>query len=150
MINRINHKIEENAEAIQKLQKKAYQIEAEMIGFYGIPQLSESVEEIQRSDEIFIGYMEEGLKGFVSYKAVNGIIDIHRLAVSPDHLRKGIAKRLLEFLLLEYNGLDITVSTGFANIPARRLYESFGFQKENKFQVAPGIYCICYHKNHRK
>lgn len=141
MISKINHQNEQNAKEIQGIQQSAYQIEAELMGFYGIPQLHETVAEIQKSDEVFVGYSEEGLMGIVSYRVEEGIVDIHRLVVDPGHFRKGVGRKLVAYLLEHYRGYGFTVSTGTANKPAIALYKAFGFQEQRLMEVAPGITC---------
>lgn len=146
MIEQLNHKDEKTAQAMLAIQQPAYRIEAEMMGFHGIPQLSETVSELQESEETFIGYSEEELQGFISYREEEGGVDIYRLVVHPDHFRKGIARSLLTFLLEKYGGYHFTVSTGSANTPGRKLYETFGFEERKEFEVSPGIYCTEFFK----
>lgn len=141
MICKINHQNEQNAKEIQGIQQSAYRIEAELMGFYGIPQLHETISEIQNSTEVFVGYKEEQLMGILSYRVEEGIVDIHRLVVGPDHFRKGIGKKLVAYLLGHYRGYGFTVSTGTANKPAIALYKAFGFQEQRLIEVAPGITC---------
>lgn len=146
MIERLNHHQEKTAKEIQRLQKRAYQVEAELIGFDGIPQLNESILEIQNSGETFIGYFNGVLAGFISYKAKGPLVDIHRLAVAPSHFRQGIARNLLEHLLGNFPDSDFIVSTATLNEPARKLYETFGFKEQGSFEPEPGISCVIYHK----
>ncbi|OHX51328.1 alanine acetyltransferase [Planococcus salinarum] len=147
MIQELDHRSESTAKAIQKIQHPAYLVEAEMMGFQGIPQLKESILELRNSDEVFLGYMEKDrLLGFLSYKKESETIDIHRLVVDPGHFREGIGSRLLVFLLTKYQGLNFTVSTGKANVPAKKLYESHGFIEMEDFEVAPGIFCTALKK----
>ncbi|HSJ37654.1 MAG TPA: GNAT family N-acetyltransferase [Planococcus sp. (in: firmicutes)] len=147
MIQELDHRSESTAKAIQRIQHPAYLVEAEMMGFQGIPQLKESVLELRNSSEVFVGYLEEDrLLGFISYKKETNTIDIHRLVVDPEHFRKGIGRKLLAFLLGKYKGMDFIVSTGKANVPAKKLYESFGFIETEDFEVAPGIFCTALEK----
>ena len=146
MIERLNHHQEKTAKEIQRLQKQAYQVEAELIGFDGIPQLHESILEIQNSGETFIGYFNGVLAGFISYKVEGKVVDIHRLAVAPAHFRQGIGRQLLEYLLENFPGSDFIVSTATLNEPARKLYEMFGFELQGSFEPEPGIPCVIYHK----
>ncbi|MGM0896753.1 MAG: GNAT family N-acetyltransferase [Bacillota bacterium] len=141
MITQLDHTNEKTARSIQSIQRPAYRIEAELMGYPHIPQISERVEEIQQSDEVFLGYQDEYLKGFISYKEEDGIIDIYRLVVDPLQFRQGIARSLVDHLLQHKRGMDFIVSTGTANTPARKLYESFGFREEETFEVAPGVTC---------
>ncbi|WP_084244014.1 GNAT family N-acetyltransferase [Planomicrobium okeanokoites] len=147
MIRKVNHRNEYTAKAIQRIQRPAYLVEAELMGFEGIPQLKESTIEIQNSGETFLGYMEqEVLLGFISYKKENNIVDIHRLVVNPEHFRKGIGRKLLAYLMEEFEGMEFIVSTGKMNKPAKNLYTSFGFVETEDFEVAPGIFCTTLKK----
>lgn len=147
MIREIDHRNDAEAKKIQRIQRPAYLVEAELMGFEGIPQLKESVLEIQNSGETFLGYFEqELLKGFISYKKENNTIDIHRLVVDPEHFRKGIGRELLASLTKAFEGMEFIVSTGKANKPAKNLYTSFGFTESEDFEVAPGIFCTILKK----
>lgn len=141
----MDHQNKEIAKEIQQIQQAAYRVEAELIGFDGIPQLYESFAEIQNSTETFTGYSEGSLQGVISYQVKEGIVDIHRLVVSPMHFRKGIGKKLVGYLLEHYEGYGLTVSTGTANIPAITLYKAFGFQEQRLIEVAPGIHCTQFY-----
>ena len=57
------------AEAVFRIQKAAYQIEAELLGTDEILPLRESFTSLQEVDELFIGfYQENQLTGVLSYK----------------------------------------------------------------------------------
>lgn len=141
MIQSLDNHRRELAKEMWGIQIPAYQTEADLMGFEEIPQLKETVEDIQASNECFIGFFDDGLKGFISYKEEEKLIDIYRLVIHPDFFRQGIARQLLSFLLEQFPGYNVTVSTGKANIPAKKLYHSFGFVEQNDFEVAPGIWC---------
>lgn len=150
MIQELDHRSESTAKAIQRIQRPAYLVEAEMMGFQGIPQLKESTLEIRNSSEVFLGYLEEDrLLGFISYKKETNTIDIYRLVVDPEHFRKGVGRELLTFLLEKYKGMDFIVSTGKANVPAKKLYENYGFIEVEDFEVAPGVFCTALEKKNR-
>ncbi|ANU22270.1 GNAT family N-acetyltransferase [Planococcus donghaensis] len=141
MISKLNQQDEQIAKQIHHIQQAAYRIEAEMMGFYDIPQLQETLQELQKSDELFIGYGEGQVQGVISYRVKGETVDINRLVVGPTYFRKGIGKKLVSYLLKNYRGYEFTVSTGTANKPAIALYQMFGFQEVGVIQVAPGIYC---------
>lgn len=146
MIKRLNHHHVNTAKEIQWVQKRAYQVEAELIGFDGIPQLNESILEIQNADETFIGYFNGELSGLIAYKVEGQLVDIHRLAVSPAHFRRGIARQLVEHVLADFPESDFMVSTGTLNAPARKLYEQYGFELTESFEPVPGVSCVKYYK----
>lgn len=142
MIKKLNVTNKETATKMINVQLPSYKAEAEIIGFYGIPQLSDTVEKIMESDEIFIGYFfDDELAAFISYTEDQNEFDICRLVVHPTHFRKGIAKKLLEHVLKnKTNGKKVIVSTGAKNVPAKNLYASFGFKEVQDIEVAPGVF----------
>ena len=142
MIRLIDHQKHSVAEEMLKIQIPAYRKEAEIIGFEGIPQLSETIEDIKVSKEIFVGkYNKEQLLGFISYEYEGTVMDICRLVVHPDHFRKGIASELLQHVLnTAHKGVSIIVSTGAKNIPALALYERHHFSKVQDIEVEPTIF----------
>lgn len=131
MIREIDMTVDKLAKEVLNLQIPSYKVEADIIGFDDIPPLTESVELLQQSGETFFGYYLKGkLCGVVSFKTDKSVIDIHRLMVHPDHFRKGIASRLLDFI--ERNNRNykkIVVSTGTKNVPAVEFYLTNGFSK---------------------
>jgi ribosomal protein S18 acetylase RimI-like enzyme len=118
------------------VQRLAYAVEAELIGFDGIPPLHESLDDLRTCGETFLGlYDEEGLVGAVSYVLDGPAVDIHRLVVHPRAHRRGIATKLLDALP---DGPQV-VSTGTRNEPALRLYRKRGFAETGTHEVAPGV-----------
>lgn len=118
------------------VQRLAYAVEAEIIGFDGIPALHETPDELRASSETFLGlYDEEGLAGAVSYELEGSTVDICRLVVHPRAHRKGVATKLLDALP---DGPQ-TVSTGSRNEPALQLYRKRGFVETGEREVAPGV-----------
>jgi ribosomal protein S18 acetylase RimI-like enzyme len=142
MIQLVNHNDEKVAESILSIQLPAYKVEADLIGFDGIPQLLDTVENIKSSKERFLGKLDGSkLVGFLSYEGTDELIDICRLVVDPNHFRKGIASELLSYLLNVYaNEKKITVSTGAKNIPAITLYERHNFKKLADVEIEPDFF----------
>lgn len=147
MIFDLNHRLENTAKEIRKIQQSAYRIEADLMGFDGLPQLKESVLEIQNADELFIGHTGMPLKGFLSYKEEGRLIDIHRLAVAPEYFREGVASDLLEGLFARFEERDFLVNTGAANEPAKNLYRKHGFIEQRVFEAEPGVWCTEFIKS---
>ncbi len=131
------------ARRLLAVQIPAYRIEAELIGFYDIPPLRDTVATLQASGETFFGYyLADELVGAISYKREGETVDIHRLIVSPAHFRKGIASALLRYLLeaeAEAGATRFVVSTGDKNTPAKELYIRHGFTEVGRVEVAPGV-----------
>lgn len=109
-------------EALFALQKRAYQIEAELIGTTDFPPLRQTPAEL--TQEAPLGYVltsESGLIGCLTYSDQT----ITRLLVAPAFFRQGVASRLLHHALAAEN-LRF-VSTAKMNAPAIALYHQFGF-----------------------
>ncbi len=124
-----------------ELQRAAYAVEADLIGFDGIPALHETLEELRGCGEAFLGVSDEaGLAGAVSWtRRHHGTLDICRLVVHPRAHRRGIATTLLDSLDAEELVKLTVVSTGTANRPALALYQRRGFLPVGQCQIAPGV-----------
>ncbi|RWZ52356.1 N-acetyltransferase [Halobacillus fulvus] len=136
------------AEKILTLQKKSYEVEAEIIEFNDIPPFQDTLEKIMKSDEQFLGFVEnQTVYGVLAYKEETTFIDIHRLMVDPDHFQNGIGQALLDDLFSRYPDYTITVQTGKDNMPAVNLYEKNGFEKTQEVEVEPGFSLVMYTRN---
>jgi ribosomal protein S18 acetylase RimI-like enzyme len=122
------------------LQRASYAVEAELIGFDGIPALHESLQELRDCGESFLGLDDEtGLAGAVSWARLqDGTLDICRLMVHPRAHRRGIATALLDSLNRAEPARRAVVSTGTANHPALALYKRHGFTPVGTRRIAPG------------
>ncbi|MFB5164332.1 GNAT family N-acetyltransferase [Parageobacillus toebii] len=142
MIQEINIEADEWAEAVLLLQFRSYAVEAQLIGFLGLPPLQDTVATLQQCGERFYGYIKQGqLAGAISYERTEKTIHICRLMVDPGFFRQGIASALIEFVChQERNANEIIVMTGSANIPALRLYERQGFREVEQMRMPEGIW----------
>ncbi|MBM7564174.1 GNAT family N-acetyltransferase [Paenibacillus sacheonensis] len=133
-----------------ELQRVSYRVEAELIGFDGIPGLHDTAASIRNCGETFFGWFEsEQLAGAVSYKTDSGVVDIHRLVVDPGHFRRGIGERLIRHVLRTLaDGTDkFLVATGTANDPAKRLYLKLGFVRIRDFEAEPNVWITEYERS---
>lgn len=130
------------AERVLAIQRAAYAVEAELIGFDGIPPLQEDLAGLMTSTEHWLGrYDGEVLVGAVAYEFPDdATVEISRLIVDPAHARRGHGRALLDHLdQLEPRPVSV-VSTGSANAPAVTLYKSRGYAEIGQVEVAPGIH----------
>lgn len=129
------------AERLLEIQHAAYAVEAELIGFDGIPPLQEDLAGLMASTEHWLGrYDGDVLVGAVAYELTDDSVDISRLIVDPAHARRGHGRALLDHLdQLEPRPISL-VSTGSANTPAVTLYKSRGYTETGQVEVAPGVY----------
>ena len=122
MLRRIDLNDDDVAARVVEIQHAAYRIEADLIGFDGIPPLHETVADVRRHDLCWLGSWEnEDMAAIIAWTEANGVCEIDRLAVHPNFMRHGHGRALISPLLRHQL---VVVSTGTANIPARRLYES--------------------------
>ncbi|MFD3260320.1 GNAT family N-acetyltransferase [Paenibacillus lentus] len=131
------------------IQIPAYKVEAELIGFEGIPQLQDTAEKMMECREQFVGYMLDGeLVAFISYEETDQEVEICRLVVHPYHFRKKIATILVEHIVETISqGRPIRVNTGALNFPAKGLYQMFGFRQVRDIEVAPGVFITELRRN---
>ncbi|MEU6864737.1 GNAT family N-acetyltransferase [Streptomyces sp. NPDC046876] len=138
------------AAAVHRVGRAAYAVEAELIGFDGIPALRESLAEMRERPLRWLGIRgggggesgeDGGLAGFLAWEeAADGTVCVDRLCVDPAWFRKGVASQLLRALLAGAPAdRPVTVTTGAANAPAVALYERLGFTRGEDFSPAPGL-----------
>jgi ribosomal protein S18 acetylase RimI-like enzyme len=130
------------AERLLTIQHAAYAVEAELIGFDGIPPLQEDLAGLMTSTEHWLGrYDGDVLVGAVAYEFPDdATVEISRLIVDPAHARRGHGRALLDHLdALEPRPVSL-VSTGSANTPATSLYTSRDYTETGQVEVAPGIH----------
>ncbi len=112
--------------ANSKLDELRFEIE----GFDLIP-LEEDEARLAGLKESDIYVYEEG--GVMGYGALCGS-EIRALFVCPSVRGKGIGKSLLDFMLLNETGA-VSLFVAKTNVPAKRLYNSFGFEITDEFET---------------
>lgn len=148
MIKIINLADDKLAQGVLDIQGLAYRIEADLIGFDGIPALHESINKLKSSSEIFIGYfIDDTLLAVLSYSIDDKTLDIGRLVVHPDYFRRGIGKALVQYVEAIEGISRIIVSTGTGNTPAQTLYERMGFQTTGQVKLTDDVSLSQYEKH---
>jgi ribosomal protein S18 acetylase RimI-like enzyme len=125
------------ATQILQVQKLSYEVEAKIIEFEGIPGLKETIDDVIKSEETFIGmYSEDQIVGVLSFTMDETTIDICRLVVHPSIFKQGIASKLISHLISNYgDSKTIIVHTGTKNSPAINLYKKFHFIESEQFLI---------------
>ncbi len=115
--------------AIVALQQASYSVEAELIGFDGIPGLHETVDDVMALDLEFAGTLDATeLVGIVGFRRLGRVVDIDRLAVAPSAFRRGVGRGLLDAVHRAAPAAErFVVSTAVTNVPAVGLYEGAGY-----------------------
>lgn len=132
------------AAGVHQVGRRSYAVEAELIGFEGIPALTETLDEMQAQPLRWLGMVTHDgrIAAFVAWRRLAGEdgIDIDRVCVDPEWFRRGLARKLLGHLLAELApGGRALVSTGADNRPAIALYERLGFTRVGTVRPAPGL-----------
>ena len=109
------------------------------------------MEELASSGETFLGALVDGLVvGAISWRLVDGTLDIHRLVVDPSFFRRGVGVTLVQAAIeAEPAATRAIVQTGAANEPARLLYLGEGFEQVDEVEVAPGLRVARFRKSLR-
>ncbi|MGG1637738.1 GNAT family N-acetyltransferase [Paenibacillus sp. FSL K6-3182] len=136
------------AEEVLRIQLPSYRVEAELIDFYEIPPLKDTIDTLCNCGETFYGYyINNELCGAIAIMIENNIIDIHRLIIHPNHFRKGIAKQLLQHIeSVGVSGSVIVVSTGSKNAPAVNLYKQSGYVETGVIKVEERLSLTSFQK----
>ena len=148
MIQRIEQSVIMNAREIRRIFQISYKIEAELLGAKNFPPLQRPIVQFKESSNDFFGYYaEDKLVAVIEMKAEENSMHIQSLVVDPAHFRKGIANGLIEFVFNYYDISQFTVETGKDNIPARKLYENFGFRFVQTYTAEEQIKKVRYQIN---
>ena len=143
----LDHRDHRVAVALVALQRTSYRVEAELIGDDSIPPLHEGADAVAALELTFLAIEREGeLVGAIGYAVADGVLDIDRLAVHPQHFREGLGRRLVDAVLERVPHKRAVVSTGRGNHPARRLYERVGFVHREDVTITPTLVVSQYER----
>ena len=140
MILKLEHKKNSVATAIQTVFQVSYAIEAALLKAIDFPPLKRTVANFLDSDTDFFGYMINGdVAAVIEVDSNKEVVHIQSLVVDPRYFRRGIGRKLVQYVLDKYETKLITVETGLENIPAISLYKSFGFKEVKQWDTDHGI-----------
>jgi ribosomal protein S18 acetylase RimI-like enzyme len=147
MVIKINNKETKIAEEIRAIFQVSYAVEAEILKAVDFPPLKRTVSQFVNSNsEFYAYYLTRNIAGVIEIDNHQDISHIQSLVVDPKYFRKGIGKKLIQFILDTYKTKLFTVETGIDNQPAIKLYESFGFQELKQWDTNHGIRKIRFEK----
>ena len=96
---------------------------------------------------MFFGYIEKTeLAGVIEIELTDKYIDINSLVVQPKFFRRGIARKLLEFIFNRFDVKRFLVETGVNNKPATGLYKKLGFKEVKQWDTDFGIRKILFER----
>lgn len=140
MIKKIAHKKKPIAKQIHTVFQVSYPVEAALLKAKDFPPLKRTVENFMETPNDFFGfYYENELAAVTEVKWNTASVHIQSLVVDPAYFRKGIAGKLITFILKNYKVALFTVETGAANDPAIQLYLKFGFKLIEEFDTVYDI-----------
>jgi ribosomal protein S18 acetylase RimI-like enzyme len=115
---------------VLEVQRAAYAIEAELIGYPDLPPLRETLEALQATgEELWLCQEGDAVVGVVGLEHGAEEMVIARLFVAPASFRRGVGSALVAHALSLARGRRVRVGTGARNAPALALYERFGFRR---------------------
>ena len=140
MISRINNKNVDLSKKIYSIFQASYKIEAKLLNTKNFPPLKRKVNDFLDCNNLFYAYfIEEKIVGIIEVYSNTRNTHIQSLVVHPNYFRKGIASKLVEFILDNHATINFSVETGEKNIPAINLYKRFNFKKIKKWDTNHGI-----------
>ena len=146
MIEKLDNKTLEVSKQIQSVFQLSYAIEAKLLKAVDFPPLKRPLDSYMNSDNMFFGYLEHSeLAGVIEIEHSKACTDINSLVVNPKYFRRGIAKKLLTFVLNEFDADLMVVETG-DNMPATALYTNFGFKEVKQWDTDFGIRKILFER----
>ncbi|MFT5521096.1 MAG: ribosomal protein S18 acetylase RimI-like enzyme [Enterobacterales bacterium] len=140
MLTKLDNSNEEVASQIYSIFQSSYKVEAQLIGTLEFPPLLREAKDIECSETDFYGYFEsKSLAGVIEIALDNMHLEIHSLTIDPNHFRKGIADKLINYILGDLDFTEAIVETAVVNIPAINLYKKHGFIEFRRWMPSHGI-----------
>ena len=140
MITKLDNSNAAVAKQIFTVFQCSYKIEAQLIGTSNFPPLLRCVVDITNSTTQFYGFIEgERIAAVIEVAIKDQHLEIYSLTVDPNYFRKGIASKLISFVLETIDFVKATVETAVVNLPAITLYQKHGFVEYKRWTPSHGI-----------
>lgn len=140
MITKLENSNDTIANKIHAVFQRSYKVEAQLINVIDFPPLSRSTKNIANSKTEFYGFIDNNsLAAIIEIEIVEKQLDIHSLTVDPKYFRKGIADKLINYVLNKFDINIAIVETAVVNKPAINLYEKHGFLEYRRWTPSHGI-----------
>ena len=111
-----------------------------MIGTDNFPPLSHGIIDIRNSKTDFYGYFDDKCLAAVIEIEMNvNNLEINSLTVDPRFFRRGIADKLIAYVLTSIAHDKAIVETAVVNKPAINLYQKHGFVEFKRWTPSHGI-----------
>ncbi|MBT1063030.1 GNAT family N-acetyltransferase [Bowmanella sp. Y26] len=140
MIRKLEHSDKNVARDIYSVFQHSYKVEAQLLGVANFPPLARTADAIETAESFFYGYMEgDCLAAVIEISLTGQTLDIDSLTVDPAYFRKGIARKLLSYILTHFSFSQALVETAVENTPAIDLYQKQGFVEYKRWTPSHGI-----------
>jgi ribosomal protein S18 acetylase RimI-like enzyme len=140
MIEKLKNKEPRISEKIREIFQQSYKIEAEILKATDFPPLKRTLENFINSDTDFYAYIiNNQFAGVIEIDKKPNHIHIQSLVVNPLNFRQGVASKLMNFILTNFETNLFVVETGLKNEPATILYKKFGFKEVKQWDTNHGI-----------
>lgn len=148
MLQKLNNSNPAVAEAIRNVFQASYAVEAEILKAVDFPPLKRPIEKYIDTDTEFYGYLiGDEIVAVTELRLHPHFIHIQSLVVHPKHFRKGIASKMMNFILDSFADCPrFMVETGVDNKPASDLYRKFGFYEIHQWDTDHGVRKIRFEK----
>ena len=149
MITKLDHSNEDIANQIFNIFQNSYKIEAQLIGTKNFPPLLRGTNNIASSTTKFYGFNEnQCLAAIIEIAIKDKQLDINSLTVDPSFFRKGIANKLISYVLNTIDFSVAVVETAVVNKPAINLYKKHGFTEFKRWIPSHGIQKLAMSVSH--
>lgn len=144
MIETLNNKSALVAKKLFTIWQESYRVEAKLLQVLDFPPLNRTVPDFINSSTRFYGFVkDDNYNAVMELRDNDGVLHIQSLVVQPSQFRKGLASKMIAFVLSENMEYNFTVETGCDNLPAINLYLKFGFVETKQYETDHGIRKIC-------
>jgi len=140
MITKLDNTNEDIANQIFTIFQSSYTVEAQLIGALDFSPLLRSAKDIANSTTLFYGFSDnECLAAIIEIMILDKHLEIDSLTVAPNYFRKGLANKLISYVLEITDFSEAIVETAVANTPAINLYQKHGFVEFKRWTPSHGI-----------
>lgn len=137
----------EISKEIYSVFQASYAVEAKLLQVKDFPPLKRPIESLLKSSHDFYGFFEsDELAGVIEVELTDTHTDIHSLVVKPTFFRRGIGKRLMLYVLDQFDSTLFVVETGAKNTPAIELYKMLGFKEVKQWDTDFGVRKVLFER----
>lgn len=129
------------AHLLAELLRRSYAVEAELIGFRGIPGLTATAETVASGGLRWLVRLDGGrIVAALGVALDRDVLDLDSLVVDPTVFRQGHGRAIVEHALRWPGVQHWVVGTAAGNGPAVRLYERLGFVEVERTDAGEVVY----------